>query len=315
MARKNIEIENAQQLVVLLKQYESAKTKQEKGALLDQIATTDSAVHEVLLNTPSYDVKVLIQKINKAIELDEYRPKNMSIGQLAISGDLDYMVGEFDTFDVKLSKMMKDKEDRDKIREQFKVGMRNLDVMKKQFSSDWIHRLNEHKDLVEAARNASEKNAIRAYRNLFGALSRDFCKEYNCKIRIGVVDNWAICSIDRPREGTAGVMIPYKAEDGKGQGAKLSDILVNIDTIRKYSSRKKHSSDEFLYMMLGVFVHEMQHALDSQQARQGVLGPQIYTIDDLTTGKTTEDDLDAATEKSSYGIQIEFFKELKKMRF
>jgi len=70
--------------------------------------------------------------------------------------------------------------------------------------------------------------------------------------------------------------------------------------------------------MIGIFAHEMHHALDYQKPRQGALGPQIYEIDQKTYVRPAQDEKayhDSATEKSSYTIQNELYEQLKKTRF
>jgi hypothetical protein len=153
MKESNIEIQNAQQTIDLLKLYASAKTQEEKDTLLQQIHSVNLGAH-ILLTQQNYKPLDLAAKIEKAIKLDRYRPKNMLLMQLAKSDDLEHIAGEFDTFDRNLAKMVKNNESPEKIRDRFIAGTANIYILAKQFSNDWICRLNDHKDLADAARNA-----------------------------------------------------------------------------------------------------------------------------------------------------------------
>jgi len=216
MDKNNIEIKNAYQMIDLLKAYAAAKTKAEKDDLLQQMRSFDLGPH-ALLTKQNYDPMDLAARIEKAIQLDQYRPKNMPILQLAVSDDLDRIGGKFNTFDEKLSRMIKNNEKPEKIRDRFKGGTYNVHMLAKQFSADWIRRLNNHKDLVDIARktdekyfadaqnhwvesierypetveNPGEEKIIAAYNKLFEALNEDFCKEYDCMIDAKLVKDWA----------------------------------------------------------------------------------------------------------------------------
>ena len=204
---KNIEIQSAKKAIVLLKKIASAKTQDKRNTLLEELQSVYMWAYK-LLKRKNYDPRDLATKMERALELDQYRPKNMAVAQLATSKDLEYINGEFDTFDPELQKMFKNNEKPDKIREAFRGGTANIYVLAKQFSADWIDRLNNHKDLVAAARkiteenfidaqngwvdslekypqiikNPSEERIIDAYNKLFEALAKDFCDEYDCII-------------------------------------------------------------------------------------------------------------------------------------
>lgn len=337
MSIENIEIQIAKQTVELLKQYAAAKTQEEKDSLLSQIRSANLGVH-IVLTKRNYDPLDLAAKIDKAIQLDQYRPKNMSILQLAISDDLDHVGGDFNTFDMKLSQMIKNKEEPEKIRDRFIGGTANIYVLAKQFSADWIRRLKEHKELADAARNAKEDTAVYAYNDLFKALARDFCEEYNCHIRAKVITDWATSDV-KPKNGwdntngyhqpAHGLDLPKNiSEEEKTKileefhknpieypGAyRESLVRINITNVRN-----KHPEPvDFFYNMISIFAHEMHHALDYAHPREGALGPQIARADSKTYTSPTES-VDAyrasATEISSHEIQHQLFDQLKSMGF
>ena len=337
MEEQNIEIQNAQQAIYLLKSYATAKTQEEKDELLKQLYDVDGFAYWYV-KEHGYEPLDLAQKIEKAIKLNKYRPKNLAIAELAVSTDLDYIGGDFDTFDSRINKMFKKKESPEKIRNYFKAATANIYVLAKQFSNDWIRRLNDHKDLADAARNADENTAVDAYNKLFEALTKDFCQKYNCYINSKVITDWATSDV-KPKDGwdnTLGYQKPahgldlpkniskedksklieeFSKDPDKHPGSRReSYVRINIT-----NTRKKHPEPtDFFYTMISVFAHEMHHALDYQKPREGALGPQIEYIDAKTYTRPTENIKSyhkSATEISSHEIQYELFEQLKNMRF
>ncbi|MCQ2562844.1 MAG: hypothetical protein MJ158_04505, partial [Alphaproteobacteria bacterium] len=256
MAEQSIEIQNAKQTIKLLKDYAGAKTQQKKNVLLNQIRSVNLWIYFSLIkNNEPLD---LVSKIEKAISLNKYRPKNMSITQMAINKDLNNIGGEFDTFDSKLEQMVKNKEKPEIIRERFKRGITNISMLAKQFSMDWIHRLNNHKDLVNFARNATSDNMVTAYNELFEALNKDFCDEYKCRIKQRIITDWATSDIKPDywsddtlgfHQATGELVLAKKEKENFDKfinnGKKIeeypgfirySHVLVNIANVRKLHS-------------------------------------------------------------------------------
>lgn len=335
MKEQNIEIQNAQQAIKLLKLCSVAKTQEEKDKLLKQLEGVDKLTYLYVIKR-GYEPFDLAQKIEKAIKLDKYRPKNLPIVQLALNKYLENIHGEFDTFDNDINKMLKNNEKPENIRDRFKAATVNIYVLAKRFSNDWVRRLNNHKDLADAARNADEKTAVDAYNKLFWVLAQDFSKEYNnIQIHPKVVVDWANSDVKPKGEWnkvngfqttirgaflkTANMseseIQKLKEECDKNPDEhKVSKIRVNITNIRN----KYKTPNDFFYGMISVFAHEMHHALDWQNPREGALGPQIAHIDKQIY-VPVEDNEQAyhasATEISSYVIEDTLLDHLKNTRF
>jgi hypothetical protein len=335
MDNENLEIKSALQTIDLLKQYKSAKTQTEKDGILKQMDDIDGFANRLLTK---FSPDELITKITKAISLDQYRPKNLPITLFAVNKDLNYVNGEFDTFDKELSQMFKNNENPENIRDKFTAGTVNVYKLAEQFSADWIRKLNNHKDLVDAARNAGEENIIDAYNKLFYALTKDFCKEHDCHIDSRVITDWENSDI-KPNGGydiTDGFhnhafSVAYPQNISETEKKELVDnflkdpekhpnaykssfVRVNITNVKKHHPDK----NDFFYSMISVLAHEIHHALDYQKPRKGALGPQIQYIDHATYVPAHIDDKayhESATEISSYKIDHELFNQLKKLRF
>ena len=334
MDNKNIEIESALRAIKLLKQYNSAKNQNEKDKLLKQLYDTDLFAY-FRITKHNNDPLDLAVKMEKAIKLDQYRPKNMPIVKLALSKDLDNINGEFDTFDREMSQMFKNKEDPNRIRDGFRAATANIYVLAKQFSADWIRRLNNHKELVDAARNAKDDESISAYNKLFNALTQDFSKEYNVCVHPLVVANWESSDVKpngdwdkvkglqtilkgaflQTKDMSEDDVQRLKEEANKNPDAYIvSKVRVSIKNVKK----QHQNPNDFFYAMISIFAHEMHHVLDWQNPRQGALGPQVALIDKQIYKPVEEDKKaysESATEISSYTVEDMLFEQLKNTRF
>lgn len=333
MHKENFEINAALRTVELLKQYKSAKNQAEQESILKQMDEVDAFASKMVLKMPTDE---LIEKIMKAISLDEFRPKNLPILLLAMNKDLDNIKGEFDTFNFDLSKAFKNNEPHEKIRDKFAAATASVYNLKKKFAAEWIQRLNNHKDLVNAARNASESDMLDAYNKLFDALTKDFCKEYDCIIDVKVVPNWEM-SDTKPDGGyETGLQVPMysirlpvnisEAEQNKrieefSKNPKRYPGAFKTSAVRVSIANAKEAcpeSEDFFVYMVGVLAHEVHHALDSQNPRRGALGPQVALVDSKIYVPHSIDKVQyskSATEISSYEIEAELKNRLRKHRF
>lgn len=334
MNRKNIEIESALKSIELLRQYKVAETENEKNSLVGKMMDVDGFVMGWLLRYKITPDK-MIEKLEKAISLDKYRPKNLPITRFAMDKDLDYVKGDFCTFDNTLSKYDKNNVDPKKIREHFGRKIINVDVLAKQFTKDWLHRLKNHKDLIDNIRYADEASLIDAYNKLFKALAQDFYDEYGVITEPILVKDWDSSDIknDKILKDSDGFGVTRyaikiddrlpeseqkkiekefdKAPQNHPDSFKLYQIRLNFTNIRK---THKNSYKIFCLAMCS-FVHEMHHALDRMNARQGALGPQIATIDfKIYTDYSIDEKAycQSATEKSSYKIGSALYNRLMK---
>lgn len=338
MHKENIEIKNALQTMELLKQYDNAKNEDTKNSFLSQLRDVNSVAY-TLLTEHSFTPAQMITGLEKAIKLNKFRPKNISLTQLAVSKDVDYINGEFDTFDRKLSQMVKNKEAPTKIRKRFIAGTANIYLLRKQFAYEWIQMLIKHKKLVVAARKANPDTAFDAYNKLLQLLNQDFCKKYDCHINFKIVTDWAQSDVKPRKAGWAktngyqqsGYGLHLKNKMSMMKAHKMLDefhkhpstcpgayrkaaVRINITNVKKSHPDKI----DFFFTMLKIFVHETHHALDYIHPRKGALGPQIERID-ASIYVHPEENIDeyynSATEISSYTIENTVYKQLQKTRF
>ena len=324
---KNIEVQIAAHQIKLLKQYAKNPTQR----ALQQMHPMVRAI----LSRKTYSPETLAMRIAAAIKLDNYRPRNMSLFQLAISNDLNHISGKFNTFDSKLSRMAQSQKNLNKILDRFDSATINRIDLAKQFANDWIRRINQHPDLALAAQKSRGKNAIDAYNNLFNALRDDFCREYKLdpeSVLIEVIDGWDN-SVIRPEDTSevngftnSGYILEFPKDTSSGEIDKLyQEFLKSPEThpmakqqhwviIDLYNCRANRGHTTVFNQMMTTFAHEMHHALDNLLPRAGALGPQVRKIDKETyhtAAKNINSYHKSATERSSYAIGDELMKRLK----
>ncbi len=322
-SKRNVELEIVQKDIELLRKYVQAKGDNKRKKIHEQM----HAKIQILLNmgyTPDY----LIPRLEKAIKLDKFRPKNTSLGLLSVNEDLDYINGEFDTFDRKLGKLGKDiDKNAGQIRNRFNAVTENRDILSEQFAQDWIRRLGQHKDLVDKVSNANSKTEkIAAYNELFCVLVKDFCQEYNIpeeSVYVEVVENWEKRNISSSEEIPAfvedahGITYPggLSAEEKKSileefkkspktyPGAYEKKLVwVNFDSTNKNA---KNTNIPTFVLMLVHFAHEMSHVLDRLKPREGALGPQTRILDAKTYVSQSKNEAEyhkSATELAAYHV-------------
>lgn len=90
----------------------------------------------------------------------------MKFTDFVFSNDLDYIGGDFDTFDLDLSRDLKNNTPDTQIRDKFDKATANRFNLIQQFVLDWGLRLDKHPELVIAAKNSNDNDKIEAYTKL-----------------------------------------------------------------------------------------------------------------------------------------------------
>ena len=333
-AKRNIEIEIAKENLKLSEQYAVAETDEDKEQLLSKMDSFWSGI----IKTGKFRVYELIARLERAIKLDKFRPRNLSIFLLAVNKDLYDISGDFNTFDVTLAKMVKENADPNLIRQKFDVATVNRFTLAEQFAYDWMVRLNKNKKLVDQVRNATTtQDEIDAYDKLFSKLAEDFCIYYKMPrntIDVQVITDWAKSDFkpDNYADNTFGYhtiawVMTLPPGTSKKQWRKQKEIFMrspetypnaidqsNIRVNIRLIKNRYQDPKEFFWKMISVFVHEMHHSLDVFLPERGALGPQIKIIDKktyVTAGEDINEYHKSATELSSYEIDHNLFEQLK----
>ena len=336
-SRSNIEIQIVRDNIKLLEQYKKAKTKQEQSDIKSQF----HPMCKKMLEIHDFTVDEYISRLKKAISLDKYRPRNLSIFQMAASQDLDFIKGAFNSFSKKLAKNIKNRVPEEEIREAFYYLTLNRFDLSEQIAYDWIQRLNKNKKLVNAARKAEKNYEKQAYQKLFNALTADFCSDYGLgpdRISVKIIDDWKKSDIkpkcqDSREKGyqTVGyrLEIPQGLSDKEIQKIKhefmkspstypcskpVSFIRLHFNNIKN----SKNLSNNFFYNMITILAHELNHSIDSLKPELGAVGPQLIQQDKITYKEPSENFeayKQSATELSSYTIEHTLLKQLQKQKY
>lgn len=328
---RNIEIEIARGEIEKLRRYLDAIDDETQAVIA---RTFHTFIKSLIKNgwTPAE----LITRIERAIELDKFRPRNLSLFQLATSKDLYRINGDFDTFRPELNSLFRDPAKHGELRDCFDWVTANRFDLSEQFAYDWTRRMAAHPKLVRAAKSATGDDAILgAYNKLFAALCADFCNEYNINrelINAQLIRDWDSIHPWIHDTQSGGFQIPvYILKRPAGMPTKVWRKTYNEFT-KSPKTYPTASPASLIYVVLAyahkyklpmfiqimsLFVHEMHHALDRLSPRNGALGPQVQKIDDELYVKLTinrDDNFKAASERSSYAIQAEFIKSLQSTR-
>lgn len=324
LAATNIEIDIVRNEINLLRKY----AQMSDAAAREQFMTRFHPIMRKIIETGKLTPTELIPRLERAIKLDKYRPRNLSLFMLAISPDLYNIRGKFDTFDQKLSQMFNASvRDDFAIRKEFNSATLNRFDLSQRVAAQWIRRLEQHPDLVAAARNATPDDALPAYSALLDALVTDFCKEYNIyrkEIAVNLVEQFLPDEIEKQSDDCAGFVdtvykfiLPSNTPSSEydkiiqaiNNGTRLPSCVVRIHVIKISMSNiirgVRNMNISLFDNMLSTFAHEMQHVTDAHMPRVGALGPQVNHMDKQTyidlTGNVVEYHK-SATELGAYAV-------------
>lgn len=315
----DIELHDAFDCLNLLRRYTIAKTDDEKNIALSKLDKYSTAYSNAIKNGQKTSQDLFLM-VFKAMNLNRYRPKNMKFTDFVFSNDLDYIGGDFDTFDLDLSRDLKNNTPDTQIRDKFDKATANRFNLIQQFVLDWSLRLDKHPELVIAAKNSNDNNKIEAYTKLCTALANDFCDDYHLPheaINVEIIneDNdskisgylkpaFRLPTVLRQSLTTEEIQAFNSAPDSFPGAKKLSKIVMNMTTIEKHYPDKNYFFNKFI----SIFAHEMSHALDYLISRYGALGPQVSKADAKTY--TTQDDVEyrkSATKRVAFDVDEMLF--------
>ena len=265
-ATNNIELKIASQQVHLLKQYMAAKTEAQKNKLAEKF------VFEIPILLKKFPPETLIERLEKAIALDKYRPRDLSVYTFAKSRDLDYIGGEFSTFDSDLRDMLKNGEDKIKIKEYATKVSYNRRNVAKQYAADIIKILNQNPTLKKAAVASGATGDKEPWRALLqritDRLRTKMGIEANATVR--VVDSWDELPTYFPRPQAGDITYGQFVKYYKNQDASKMyyEIQINRGLLSELSR-----GDLFPHV-IAAFAHEFGHVVDHDAPNKGALGAQ-----------------------------------------
>lgn len=239
-----------------------------------------------------------LAKLKKAIELYQYKPKNMSILDLADNADLHLIGGDFNTYNPNLTQAIKNKK-YDKVRDSFAQQMPNLPVVVAEMVDDWVERMKRYEYVIANAINATPEQEWKAYKDLLYTLTGDFVATYNLYNK----DADGLCSKVMPF-----IMEHAPTEVTWGTGKCMISADKQSIRIELYMNRIKNEQTQrnvpLPVLIISLLAHELSHALDRLDARKTALGPQIHTIDDKIYDTSNKNNYyKSATEIQAYDIQ------------
>lgn len=271
--KQNLEITNAKEQVLLLKKYKLEKNKEIKEKIYNELS------FEVKLLLKNFKPEYIIKKLEKAIQLDDFRPRNLSIYTFAMDPDLNYVNGEFSTFDEFLSAMIRNNENPNKVRKYAAKEIYNRINVAKQYANDINKILDEYPAQKKQALNSYIIENTNAYTNLLQTISDKLCEDLKIVDRpiIKVIDFWDELPKYFPKlnntETLYGIHFSYKIP---GETKYHTEIYIARQMLYNYIDKK--TKKELFKEIISTFAHEFGHAVDNLQANKGALGNQKANI-------------------------------------
>lgn len=236
-------------------------------------------------NKKSFDVA--IEKVRHAQKLRPFRPQNMSNAQLAASPDLDYIRGEFSTFDSNLSDMQRARATSDEICNYIHGHIAAdgwaafSDTITEYARFIWYLR-NRYDDFAHAAMVAGVDGDVNAWRVYFEKMLVDLnavFKPDNAFVDIRVIDSWSDAGCDPEQYKYSGAITDIqKRPDGPRSTHCM--ITINRAVVANVVRLNKYNAQAMLAEMTASFAHEYMHCIDAFASNRGALGAQFVNAAD-----------------------------------
>lgn len=268
-AAHNIEIENAKKQIGLLRQYMNATDDVSKA----DIESKFSQELKIMITKKSSDE--LISRLTTAIEKDEFRPRDMSVYVFALSPDLDYVGGEFSTFDAKLSQMIKRGAPSKEIKTYMTDQTYNRRNVATQYVSDFMQILDTEPELQESAIKLGRTGSAREYGEIMEKIAHKLRDKMgvSATLSVDVVDSWDAVRQYLPPTDNDKYTLARHCQMQTNTGKTFHAIFLNRAMI--YERTVKEQTDKALFReMIANLAHEFGHFIDEAAPNKGALGAQ-----------------------------------------
>ena len=228
--------------------------------------------------------KTILEQRQRARELHAFRPGNMSDDELAQSSDLEYIGGEFSTFDIELSRLMNSVSDMGAARDYMKQqitgpGMAKLDNFAAQLAFRVFECICQNQALTLRAIRADVIGDINAWNDLFQFVIDRLDSDYNPRkcggfIDVMVIDSWAdVDTKEYVRPMTVSQLCVRP--DPVVENAVHYDLIINRQKVNDVNVNQSSDPAKLLIEMIKAFSHEYMHFLDYVMPNRGALGAQF----------------------------------------
>lgn len=228
--------------------------------------------------------KTILEKRERARQLRAFRPSNMTEGELMLSPDLEYVGGEFSTFDSELSRLMNIESNADAAREHMKKqlsgsGATPMNKISMEIACQVFDCVYENQKLALRAVAADVNGDINAWNNLFETVIDKLDVIYKPRkigrfLDVMVVDSWADIGLNIEENRTlCAKLLPRP--DNVIENAVHYDLVINRKIVNRILVKKSTDPIKMLIEMVKSFSHEYKHFLDLSMPNRGALGEQF----------------------------------------
>lgn len=268
-AARDIEIENVKKQIELLQQYRDAGDDVAKS----DIESKFSQELKIMITKKSPDE--LISRLTAAIEKDEFRPRDMSVYMFALSPDLNYVGGEFSTFDAELSQMLRHSTPSKEIKKYMIDKTYNRRNVAAQYVSDFMQILDAEPDLREIAVRCGRTGSAREYSEVMEKIAHKLCDKMgvSATLAVDVIDSWDDVRQYLPPTYADKYTFARHCQMQTSEGKTFHAIFLNRAMI--YDRTIKGQADNALFNeMIANLAHEFGHFIDVAAPNKGALGAQ-----------------------------------------
>ncbi len=224
-----------------------------------------------------YGPELFIRRCNRAIELNKFRPKDLSLLDMVVYPDLFHIHGAFSTFVPELTEKRIQDKTPDEIRNLIVSKISNMtevsEILTKEFLKALDSRTEFRKRLI-----GSHQPELFQWGQFLQGIADDISKRLGIKheVLVGCVNDWG------PSSGRSHDCLGNYLCAKKCTSQELSMIILNIANLSRVAARYGYD-DFFTRFQLFVevcsaFLHEFSHYLDDKIPNLGALGAQKSSV-------------------------------------
>lgn len=264
--------------------------------------------------------KTILEKRQRAQELRAFRPRNMTEGELMMSPDLEYIGGEFSTFDPELSRLMNVESALDSARDYMKkqltgFGITPMNRISMEIACQVFDYVYENQKLALRAIMADSYGNIKAWNDLFDAVIDKLDADYKPRevggfIDVKVIDSWSDTGAKVSKNIKSCAKLCY-CRDGDITDVVRYRLYINRQIVNALHVKQSTDPMKMLIEMVKAFAHEYKHFLDLSMPNRGALGEQfvaaaakMYSRDRVDYKKYRDNALEISAFKTGHMLCI-----------
>ena len=284
--QRNLAAEIARSNIKYLKQIINTTDEMEREALAPCLSP------EIWVMANSSSPQEMIKKLELAIKLDKYRPRDLFIEMFAIHADLEYVGGGFSTYNPHLAKMMRNTVAPQQILDEILMEIHTSCLqVAEQYALDWQYVIRKNQIMMMHAKKQGKTGNKDAMELFLDSITQDMLALYGIPgnlLAVKVVDSWN----QVPKHMRNNLDKQAYAILTTFKGTSYAEIHIHRQRI--YNNSRE--TDKFC-RIISALAHEFGHYIDEIKPNRGALGEQKAYLGNLFDD--VADYEDKPTEESS----------------